>query len=210
MEKNFILKETLKYSLSFAVALQDDFSKQGFLVGKTRVFLKGKGRDAFKNPSGYYIFLDLTEDSFVVKIENKGYFDKEIEVIVEDLNPKHPVVNTTMIPNYLYPFPTGSTLIRGKVLDNQGIPIPYASIQLVDSNITNHSETDGRFVLYFGPLTEDDIKIGDNHRYVVIREETNFMLKVEHPDYKTKIVEIDKIEEGKTKLLAEPVLLDLK
>lgn len=210
MGEDKILLAVSEHNLSFAVNLYDDFSRQGFLIGQTKVFLKEKDMEAFRNPSGYFIFMDLIGERFTLRIENKNYFDKEIEVVMGDLDPKYPVVNVTLKPCCLYPFPRGSTSIRGRLLDNDGSPISDASINIFQETISNQSESDGRFVLYFGPLTEDDLKIQNSRRYVEVQNSTVIKLRAEHPDYKAKTLAIGEIEEGETKLLTEPILLDQK
>lgn len=207
MEKNFNFFGQSKYNLSVAIQPIDDFSEQRFLLGQTKVFLKEYNKAALQNPSGYYVFLDLNVDTFTVGIENRNYFSEEVEVDIPHITTKYPVVTVRMKPNYFYPFPLRSTLIRGKVVNKEGNPVSGASIEVYRSNIINKSEQDGRFVLYFDPLTEDDIKIENGRRYVKINSSVNIRLEIKHPNYRDEEISINNVEEGEEILLTEPVLL---
>jgi hypothetical protein len=113
-----------------------------------------------------------------------------------------------MLPDYLYPFPAGSTLVRGKVIaDGSGEPVPGVTINIVEKPIETFSDAGGRFVIYFGPLAEDDIDVQDSHRYVLSNGGVDFTLQLTHADYATKTVPIGTIEEGKSKLVETPISL---
>ena len=194
-------------TVSFAVRLQDDFSRQALLEGRTKVSIRGSNATAVENPSRYHVFTDLTGTAFTVRVENPYYFDREVSVSIPALDPRNPVVAVTMKPKYRYPFPATGTLIRGVVVGPGGIPVNEAAVNVVGGSITNQSEQDGRFVLYFGPLTEDNIAVTGTHRYVKVGASTTLKIRVTHPSYAPKTVTIGTIEEGTTKLLTTPITL---
>lgn len=194
-------------TVAFAVRLHDDFFRQGFLSGQTKVFLSGSGVTAVENPSRYHVFTDLIGTAFTVRVENAYYFNQEVSVSIPALDPRNPVVSVTMKPKYLYPFPAGSTLIRGAAVGPGGTPVEGAAISVVGSSVTNKSEQDGRFVLYFGPLTEDNIAVTGTRRYVKIGVSTTLQIRVVHPSYAPKTVTIGTVEEATTKLLTTPITL---
>lgn len=209
METAYIFAEKNVKSLSFAVDIVDGFSQERSLIGETRVFLKENGLHAFKNQSKYYIFMDLIGDKFTLRIENKYYFDRELPVTISVLDANYPVVSVFLIPNCIYPFPTGSTLIRGRVSDNNnGNPVAGASIKIAGNTVANQSDIKGCFVLYFGALTEDDIDMQNRHRYIKVNNDTKIKLKVKRPNYTSKTETIGKVEEGDTVILKTPVTLD--
>lgn len=199
--------ELFTAGVSFAVRLRDDFSREWFLVDKTRVFIKGNGRMALENPSKYQVFVDLDGTSFTVRVENKYYSEKEVDVVIAALDPRHPLVSVTMTPGYLYPFPKGATLVRGRVVDSVAAPVAGASITLAGTALSNTSEPDGRFVLYFGPAREEDIVLQNNERLMKILGSTTIDLTIAHPDYHVKTVTIGTVIEGTTKLLAASIPL---
>lgn len=192
----------------FAVRLQDDFSQQGFLVADTRVFLKENGRLAWENPGRLQVFTDLSGSNFTTVIENKYYFPREVVVNVPSLNPRTPLVNVTMKPNYLYPFPSGSTLIRGQVVSSANGPIAGASVTLVGKPISNLTDPEGRFVIYFPPLAEEEITRQNNQRLVTIGASVTLQLTVTHPNFQSRTMAIGTVPEGETKLLGAPLVLD--
>ena len=73
MNNKVEFKDKITTNLSFAVLLFDDFTKRDLLIGVTRVVLNNYSQKAIKNPSGYYLFLDLVGDIHTVQIENKNY-----------------------------------------------------------------------------------------------------------------------------------------
>jgi hypothetical protein len=202
-----VLKEQFVTRIAFSVLLQDDFSKQGFLVDRTRVFLREGGREATENFSKYYVFVDLGGTNYTLAVENKYYFEKEVSVSIPGLDPRNPIVAVMMKPNSLYPFPAAATLIRGSITDSVGTPIGDAAVTVVGSTVSNTSEPEGRFVLYFGPLTEDDIVTSGTHRNVKVGGSTALSVRVQHPSFANKIVTIGSVEEGSTKLLNTPITL---
>jgi hypothetical protein len=54
----------------------------------------------------------------------------------------------TLQPSTAYPFPAGSTLVRGTVLAN-GVPLAEATVQRVGDNLQYTTADDGGFVLFF-------------------------------------------------------------
>jgi hypothetical protein len=206
MIRNLVLAQTINRKVSFAVSLTDDFT--GLSVKEQmRVFTVENNRDAIRNASGYYVFTDLPDNTYTVRIENTHYGAQEVAVIISELDHSSPLVTVTLKPCYLYPFGQGSTLVRGRVVDVNGNPVPGALIEIAGKDIKNSSESDGRFVLYFGPLTTDDISEVNNHKYVISGNGLDFQLKVTHPDYRDYTRSIGKIEEGVSGLLATPITL---
>jgi hypothetical protein len=202
-----VLKEQFATRLSFAVLLQDDFCKQGYLVDRPRVFLRETGREATENLSKYQVFVDLSDTDYTLTVENKYYFERQVNVSIPGLDPRNPVVAVMMKPNSLYPFPAAATLIRGSITDAAGTPIENAAVSVAGSSVSNASESDGRFVLYFGPLTEDDIVASGTHRFVKVGGTTALEVRVQHPTYADAIVTIGTVDEGSTKLLTTPITL---
>jgi hypothetical protein len=202
-----VLQEQFVTRISFAVLLQDDFCKHGFLVDRTRIFLREGGHEATENLSKYYVFVNLNGANYTLTVENKYYFEKEVSVSIAGLDPRNPIVAVTMKPNSLYPFPAAATLIRGSITGSAGTPVGDAAVSVVGSTVSNTSEPGGRFVLYFGPLTEDDIVASGNHRHVKVGASTALKIRVQHPSYADRIVTIGTVDEGSTKLLGTPITL---
>lgn len=69
--------ETLTF-LSIAIWLKDDYTKKK-LVANVKVVIKegDKDKESIKNPSGYYIFTNLENRDYKVRIEPEFYFPAE-------------------------------------------------------------------------------------------------------------------------------------
>lgn len=193
--------------LSFAVRLLDGFSGQPCLIDATKVFIKENGKMALQNPSGYQVFRGVTETKVTICVENKYYFTKETSVNIPTLDSRNPVAVVTMKPNYLYPFPPASTLVRGVILGQGNNPVAGAQVSVAGSAVTNESEADGRFVLYWGPLEEDDISVVNHQRHLKIGGSTTIQLNVSHPSFQSKTIVIGTMAEGELKLLTTPIIL---
>nr|QNO51038.1 hypothetical protein EDLMLJLI_00031 [Methanosarcinales archaeon ANME-1 ERB6] len=180
--------------LSFAVVLLDDYSR-GKPIGRVDVSLKKRKRKPIKNLSSYYLFLDLPDGTYTVQVRSDYYFDEDSGAINPvELDPKNPVVNITLKPNPSYPFPPGATLIRGKVCDSAGKAVSGAKVKAKGWDVENKTRERGEFVLYFEPLTEDEIITEGGKRFVKGDGDKIIHLEV---DGVTEPIELE-AEEGKT------------
>ena len=180
--------------LAFVVLLVDDFSNRE-PIGGVDVSLKDRKEKPVKNISSYYLFLDLPDDSYTVQVRSDYYFDEELDTTAE-LDAKNPVVNITLKPKPSYPFPPGATLIRGKVYDSGGEAVSGAKVRVKEKGIENKTTEKGEFVLYFGPLTEDEIIREDGKRFVKGDDDKIIHLEVEYEGV-TKTMGLE-VGEGKT------------
>ena len=194
--------------ISFAAHLIDDFTGQSGLMGATTVSVEEQDRKALRNPSGYYVFSGIQGNNVTMLVKNMNYLIQEVPVTISTLNPRLPVVSVVMRPRYLYPFPSGTTMITGRVFDS-GLQTPLANVavKVVGATVNNKTDEEGRFVLYFTALTEDNIKITSGKRLISINTSTTIQLYLTRTSYVSKYVSIGWVEEGRTKLIKDPILL---
>ena len=194
--------QALSTRLSMAISLVDDYTgKQP--DGKVKVFLKGKKIKSIKNPSGYYLFLDLPEEEYIVRVEAARYFEVEIPVKPAELDPLAPVVEVKLKPEPSYPFPPGATLIRGMVRDVRENPVEDAGVEVLGMEVSNRTTGKGEFVLYFKPLGEDHLV---NKKFVKGKKGKNLRLKATQGS-KTGFADLEQVEEGRTTVLKENLIL---
>ena len=193
--------------VSLAVRLLDDFSARPSLIGATQVFITGSGRTAAPKSGGYYVFMDLTDTNVTIRIENTHYFPAEVAVSIPALDSRNPVIARTMKPGGLYPFPAGTTLVRGVILDPADQPVQGAHVSVTGTAIANDSGDDGRFVIYWGPLDEDDISVVNHRRLVKVGNSTTINLSVGHPSFQPADVSIGTVVEAELKVLASPIVM---
>lgn len=199
--------ETRQTALCFALSLVDHFTGNAGLVGDTRVAIMPSDRQGFLNPSGYHVFMGLSETVFTVHIRNRCYLDLDLTVDTSTLDPGLPLVTTILHPRYLYPFPPGSTLITGRVTDSDQQPLAGVQLAVTGSTAANTSDPDGRFVLYFKALTEDDIQIQNKRRLIDINDSTTLQLSVQCAGYQSRSISIGPLDEASTMLVQEPIVL---
>ncbi|NOQ33468.1 MAG: hypothetical protein GQ567_04625 [Methanosarcinales archaeon] len=181
-----ILLERHTAKLSFAVSLIDDYSGDAS-IGRIDVRLKGRDKKPVKNPSSYYTFLNLPDDTYTVRVRSDHYFDEDSGIIEPaKLDPIEPVVEMILKPKPTYPFPPGATLIRGMVRDSAGKAVSGARVMVREMCVESSTTEKGEFVLYFGSLTEDEI----------VREDGKMFLK---GDNNCKIIHLEAEYSGLTK-----------
>lgn len=112
------------------------------------------------------------------------YANKEICLIAE------PVLKVSLKPNCAYPFPSGTTMIKGVIKGADGKPLNSIFAEVVGGNKTTRTGKKGDFVIYFPPSEEDgvvDIKIkstGSVPEKIVkadIRKGRTVSIQVEYP-----------------------------
>jgi hypothetical protein len=199
-----VLLETLVTRVAAAIRLRDDLTGGGAL-GPVVIVADGS-RPALPNRSGYFRLFDLPAGTIQVAVATAYYLPEELSVTLPRPDPLDPVVERTLLPNRLYPFPPGTTLVRGVVTSAAGDPVAGAAIQGIGR--PTRSGADGRFVAYFRALSEDDVVIGPDRRRLVKAPDgtTDFVMSVSHASFHTSTVATSGIEEGRERLLAAVVL----
>jgi hypothetical protein len=194
--------QTLTTRLSMAVSLVDDYTgKQP--EGKVKVFLKGKKIKSIKNPSGYYLFLDLPEKEYIVRVEASYYIQAEIPGKPAELDPLAPVIEIELKPKPSYPFPTGATLIRGMVRDVHEKPVEDAGVEVVGMEVSNRTTEKGEFLLYFKELGEEDLV---SKKFIKGIMGKKLRLKAAQGS-KIGFMDLEQVEEGKTTVLKGDLII---
>lgn len=196
MNQKIVMIRSVGSKLSLAINLIDDYSP-GEIVGEVGVSLKGLVMNPVRNPSGYYLFLNLPENNYTVQVKGgEFYFDTGKEnVNPTDLDKRNPVINITLYPTPSYPFPPTATLIMGRVQDSMGKGIPNAVLNVGESDIQARTTGKGDFVIYFKGLKKDDVTLIDGKKLVNINGKTP-ILEILHPDYGKKTISVE-VEERK-------------
>jgi hypothetical protein len=207
MATGLMALDTRQTALSFALSLVDHFTGSAGLLGETTVTAVEANQAGRLNPSGYYVFMGLSGSDFTVQIRNAYYLDQDLAVDIDALDSRLPLATAVLHPRYLYPFPAGSTLITGRVVDDSQQPLAGADVTVVNSTVANRSDPDGRFVLYFTGLTDDDVQVQNGWRLIEVNGSTTLQLEVQRSGYEIHSVPIDSIEEASTRLIREPIVM---
>ena len=187
--------------LSFAVYLIDDYSGDA-PIGRIDVRLKGRDEKPIKNPSSYYTFLDLPDDTYTVQVRSGYYYDVDSgDINPAELDPKSPVVDITLKPMPSYPFPPGATLIRGMARE-EGNALSGARVKIRDKDVEGETTEEGEFVLYFGDLTNDEIIKENGERFVKGDNDKIIHLEVEYGG-KTREMDLEAPEGETTFVMAK-------
>ena len=184
--------------LSLAVLLQDDFAPNKRTIGKVKVSIKEQHLQATQNLSGYYIFMDVLDGDYTIQVISDYYFNIEEEVTLPVPDPRNPVKSITLIPVPYYPFPSGTTLVKGVVKDELSAqPVAGANVRILNPEVGSRTTKKGEFALYFTGLKEQDVIKVNKKKYVKGDTNQNLTLEIIHPDYADKQVNIE-VEENKT------------
>ena len=180
-----LANENIISKLSLAVSLIDDYTKNQ-PVGRVNVSIKECYIEAERNPSGYYIFLDLKQGEYSIHVKSDYYYEELIEGV--DVSPRannekmetfleRTLHNVTLRPKPAYPFPPGVTLIRGNVRDSQNQYAENTKVKIVNTTYETETSEKGEFVIYFPPLKESEIIKDAGKRYVKVNNSKTFRLR---------------------------------
>lgn len=145
--------------LTFAVQPKDAFSPKKKVMGKCKVKIVGINQEPIVNRSGFHCFTNLPSGGYEIEISNRYYLNKKINVETDDLIPKAPAVDVSLEPNLIYPFPKGTTLLRGRVVDEDELDIPDAEVKIKNTDKVYITDQTGRFIFYFNELEEGEEEV---------------------------------------------------
>ncbi len=125
-------------------------------TGNPRVRLGRSDAKPIVKPNGYYLFLahEPIDDSIRVNVDaGERYQNESIEVDLSARDPRDPL-EIELSPTASYEFPTGTTAVRGHILDGDGCQMDGAHVST--RNLERAIETDetGEFALFFGRSSE--------------------------------------------------------
>ncbi|MCK4576215.1 hypothetical protein KAU34_07395, partial [candidate division WOR-3 bacterium] len=78
----WILDQRFSTKLSVSICLADDFTGKREIKGSVKVSIPEKKLNAIRNPSGYYNFLDIPDDTYTFEIDPQLYLNEKIENFV--------------------------------------------------------------------------------------------------------------------------------
>jgi hypothetical protein len=182
--------------LSLAIFLIDDYTKEQ-PVGPINIFLRDREYKAAKNPSGYYLFLDLPEQAYTIQVQSDFYFAESMYVQLSSLTQNNPTKEIVLKPKPAYPFPNGATLVRGMVLDQTENPIPNATVEVKEKNLKTLTSEKGEYVIYFPALKANDIIKEKEKRFVKTQNGKSIRVEATTPNDSNGKT-LDSVEEGTT------------
>lgn len=145
--------------LTFAVLLRDGFAPRNGLTGGCQISLAGGEAAPVMNRSGHYCFVDLPEGDYTVVTSTKYYLDQEVAVATAVLDPKSPAIVIDLEPSLAYPFPPGTTLLKGRIVDLAGGGVSGAQVEIQSLGRRLVSDQHGMFLFYFKGLDQDEERI---------------------------------------------------
>jgi hypothetical protein len=193
--------ESQSKTLSLAIRLIDDFTSAQ-PIGAINVSLKDVKSEPVKNPSGYFLFFKLKGDLFSVQVQSDFYQLANVDVHLSLLDPKEPVQNIVLIPNLAYPFPSGTTLIRGMVVEPPAdVAASGATVEIPERILEAQTSTKGEYLFYLKPLkqeeivTEQDPSTKENVRYLKTAAGKSIQINASHGGYFGSLT-VDRVSEG--------------
>lgn len=156
--------EQLKTKLAAVITLTDELTPDQSVIGD--VFLQAATREKpVKHEAGRFVLLNAAG---ICRITYGGHFYQtgSLDIDISSLNSQSPLVNISLTPKSNYPFPEGTTLLRGKVVkadDNKPVAGAFITVQNRPENTV--SEADGSFYIRFEetisvPITINTVKDG--------------------------------------------------
>lgn len=145
-------------------------------IDDVRVRLRGVDVVPIENPSGYYLFSEtdsnrvLPDSELTIRVEGSArYQPTGVPVTPSSLPQSNPVKRVMVAPSTSYPFPSGATLVRGRLRDESNDSIVGAEISIRSVGSSTTTNQNGEFVCFFTELTESNVVVeADGTRRVVV------------------------------------------
>lgn len=104
--------------VTLAFRIRDNFDDLVIKDEKFNFYLNGDIITPIKKYDGYYIITDIQDKNFNLKIVSHRYFDKILDINLDNINEKNKCIEIFLIPNYKYFIPNNSCQIKGNVDPN--------------------------------------------------------------------------------------------
>ena len=147
--------EKIKSSLSLAVILKDDLTPDKSVKGEVFLMATGIKKQPIRHKTGYFLFMDLPKREYQLTAGGRFYKLENYPINMDSINPKEPFVEVFLKQKSIYPFPQGSTVIKGSIINSENKLISDASIKIKETDTETISENDGGFFFYFDTVDED-------------------------------------------------------
>lgn len=187
--------------LSLVVQIGDSLFPGGRPMGSVRVSLLPGGQGPIYNLSGVPCFLDLEAGTYQLVVEGENYFPECLSVTLPLRNPRQPLLPVQLTPLPSYPFPPGTTLIRGIVQENADTPVAGAGVEVPGEGVRTQTTSRGEFAMAWPPLSSSRVIVerrdGVTRRYIRNDAgEKELRVEITHPDYQQEVVTVAELEEG--------------
>lgn len=190
------------------VSLVDHFTG-GKPIGGIRMMSKDPQVKMVKNPSGYYLFFKVPGDVHI-RVESAYYFAAEREIKISGLDPGYPLVEIRLRPQPCYPFPSGTTLIRGIVKDSRGNLLSGAVVSICAETAVIETATaaNGEFAGYLKGLREEEVVIEKGKRLLKGGGGRVVSLQAAYGSV-TAGRDLNDVAEGEVTVLESPIIINI-
>lgn len=159
MADRFIQLETRVRVPSAALVMIDDFS-DALIAGSIKFLVDDQSASPILNRSGYFVFFGLSPGVHNVRVRAEG-FQEEVMTAVVRADQKAEIRAIRLRPLPSYPFPNGTTILRGEVFET-GTELPLAevavSLAIRGKELSTVTTLKGEFVIYLARLTDSASK----------------------------------------------------
>lgn len=178
-------EDHIRIGVSLVVSAIDDFNNKPISGNKLRVWIEGE-KPAIQKEEGYYVFVNLQREKFVLNLEGGLYHKKQIEIDAEKLSQyAGETLKVRMMPNRSYPIPANTTCIEGKAAKNQTI-LAYSETYMEPYKLLYAYQSGKKSMNIFHP---EDMDIEEKMLFIKNKDETQIeFFKVEKKEEEEKKV----------------------
>lgn len=134
--------------LSAVVQVIDGFSHAPLAGLRPAFTLNGAPCRPFDKADGFYAFSALPRGAYRLVASAPPFFPSQVEFEVPPRPPlADAIVSCVLEPSPLYPFPPGTTLLRGQVLAKRGGQPIAGEPRTASTETSAHGRYDGRYAL---------------------------------------------------------------
>lgn len=154
-----IFLERIAKRLTMAVLPKDTITPDGKVIGDVFFqFPKTSGirRSIIKHSTGYFLFIDFPDGVYNVTVRGNYYKQEDFLLDTKTFLADQPYQDIYLTPLSNYPFPTGMTILKGKIVDKDYRPLSEALITIESRDENAISEDMGGFFIEFKNIAEDE------------------------------------------------------
>ncbi|HWR60833.1 MAG TPA: hypothetical protein VN580_04440 [Clostridia bacterium] len=127
---NEFARLSINCKAALVVCVLDDYTSKPVSGGYTKVSLDGIRQNPM-NKNGHYVFTNIDNGVYTMRISSKHYFDVITEVDIGKSYNHAPVIYIRLKPMPSYTFDAGAGLLRLKLQDKQGGQLAGAQVEAV-------------------------------------------------------------------------------
>lgn len=156
-----IFLENRQSRVTIVIILRDELQPDKIAVGELFLKVPGMKRLPLQHRSGCFLLRDVAKGKYTITFGGERYQEDNIVIDTRTVNLARPLVELVLKPKAQYEFPSGMTVLKGKIIDAaEGRPI--LGVAMTITNRTERAISDDRgdyFIIFSGVASDMSITV---------------------------------------------------